>query len=88
MVMKDKLVKTHHKAMYYTVRKVALVAIAAASFVCAVFIPTYIVATAHRGNSAIHAQENSVEVVDQNQESESLETYEESQTGDQGQSQQ
>lgn len=87
MVMKDKLVKTHHKAMYYTVRKVALVAIAAASFASAVFIPTYIVATSHQSNSAIHAEETSVEA-NNNQESELLETYEESQTGDQGPSQQ
>ena len=88
MVMKDKLVKTHHSAMYYTVRKLAVVIMAAASFICAVFIPTYIFATSHKGNSAIHAQENSAEVVEENQESELLETYEESQTGDQGQSQQ
>ena len=87
MVMKDKLVKTHHKAMYYTVRKMALIIMAAASFVCAVFIPTYIVATSHKSNSAMHAQENS-DVLENTQESESLETYEQSQAGDQEEPQQ
>ena len=76
MVMKDKLVKTHHKAIYYTARKMALVIVAAMSFVCAVFIPTYIVATAHKSNAPIHAEENSL-VNENNDESESLETYEE-----------
>ena len=87
MVMKDKLVKTNHKPIYYTARKLAVAIVAGVSFACAVFIPTYIFATSQKGNSAIHAEETSGEEI-QNTESESTESYEQYQESDQEQSDQ
>ena len=43
MVMKDKLVKNHHKGIYFTLRKATLVILASATFAVAIVVPTYIV---------------------------------------------
>ena len=42
MVMKDKLVKYHHKGMYYRFRKIGICVLAAISLGTIVAVPTYI----------------------------------------------
>ena len=42
MVMKDKLVKFHHKGMYYRFRKIGICFLAAVSLGTIVAVPTYI----------------------------------------------
>ena len=81
MVMKDKLVKNHHKGMYYRMRKATLVILASFTFAAAIVVPTYISATSHRNATTGYAaekgseQENS-EVVENENESENSQ-YEE-----------
>lgn len=72
MVMKDKLVKTNHKGPYYTMKRlsIAFLVIASVSFVIA--IPTYIISTSNKKNTMIHAEENSSEVLNENNSEESL----------------
>jgi len=57
MVMKDKLVKNHHKGIYFTLRKMTLVLVASATFVVAVVVPTYIVSTLSKNKKAGIAEE-------------------------------
>ena len=42
MVMKDKLVKFHHRGMYYRLRKIGFVLLAVISIGTIVAVPTYI----------------------------------------------
>lgn len=71
MVMKDKLEKTNHKAAYYFFRKISfgLLIVLSAAFIIAV--PTYIVQK-NKKNSIGLAEENSSEVVEEENEGESL----------------
>lgn len=72
--MKDKLVKNHHKGMYYRIRKATLVILASFTFAAAIVVPTYIFAISQKNTATGYAAENqtqdSSETVDENQESE------------------
>ena len=57
MVMKDKLVKNHHKGIYFTLRKMTLILLASATFAVAVVVPTYIVSTLGKDKKAGIAEE-------------------------------
>ena len=48
MVMKDKLVKTHHKGPYYTMKKISIGLLALASVTFIIAIPTYISVQNHK----------------------------------------
>jgi len=56
MVMKDKLVKFNHKGMYYKLRKLGFVFLAAVSIGTIVAVPTYITMR-EITNHAQHAEE-------------------------------
>ena len=56
MVMKDKLVKFHHKGMYYRLRKLGIVFLAVISIGTIVAVPTYITFR-EMSNQAQHAEE-------------------------------
>ena len=58
MVMKDKLVKFHHKRMYYAFRKVGFALLAIVSVGTIVAVPTYITMR-EISNQAQHAEEES-----------------------------
>ena len=74
MVMKDKLVKTNHKGPYYLMKKLSVAFLAVACLSFAIAIPTYIIQSNKAKKIAMHAEEESSEVVDNN--SEESETYE------------
>jgi len=57
MVMKDKLVKTNHKANYYLMRNLSLILLAIASVGFVIAVPTYIASSAKKRATAI-AEEN------------------------------
>ena len=78
MVMKDKLVKTHHKSLYYKTRKAVIGTLCVFTFAAAIVVPTYIMSVVNKNNTAGLAEEDtrSSEVIEDNQESESSE-YEE-----------
>ena len=57
MVMKDKLVKFHHKGMYYRFRKLGICFLAAVSLGTIVAVPTYITFR-EITNQAQHAEES------------------------------
>ena len=56
MVMKDKLVKFHHRGMYYRLRKIGFVLLAVISIGTIVAVPTYITMR-EMTNNAQHAEE-------------------------------
>jgi len=56
MVMKDKLVKFHHKGMYYRFRKLGIVFLALVTVGTVVAVPTYITFR-EITNHAQHAEE-------------------------------
>ena len=56
MVMKDKLVKFHHKGIYYKFRKLGFVLLAVISLGTIVAVPTYITMR-EINNQAVHAEE-------------------------------
>ena len=56
MVMKDKLVKFHHKGMYYRLRKLGFTLLAVISIGTIVAVPTYITMR-EMTNNAQHAEE-------------------------------
>ena len=58
MVMKDKLVKFHHKGMYYRFRKLGIVFLALVTVGTVVAVPTYITFR-EITNHAQHAEEES-----------------------------
>ena len=60
MVMKDKLEKTNHKGMYYTVKKVSVGFACVLCLGMAVAIPTYIAQQSISRNAA-HAEEEKVD---------------------------
>ena len=64
MVMKDKLVKTNHKANYYLMRNISLVILAIASISFVIAVPTYIASSAKKRATAI-AEENTSEKLEQ-----------------------
>ncbi|MCR5505394.1 MAG: hypothetical protein K6F07_00140 [Bacilli bacterium] len=57
MVMKDKLVKNHHKGIYFTMKKWTLILLASATFIVAVVVPTYIMANIQANKTAGIAEE-------------------------------
>ncbi len=60
MVMKDKLVKTNHKASYYFMKKVSIIALAVVAGAFAIAVPTYIVQNSLNNKTAL-AEENKEE---------------------------
>ncbi len=60
MVMKDKLVKTNHKASYYLMKKVSVIALAVVAGAFAIAVPTYIVQNSLNNKTAL-AEENKEE---------------------------
>lgn len=76
MVMKDKLVKTNHKAPYYLMKKISIGLLAIASMTFAIAVPTYIIHASKTKNSIGLAEENTSEVVEEElSENESYESY-------------
>ena len=75
MVMKDKLVKTHHKGPYYTMKKISIGLLALASVTFIIAIPTYIMQSNNSGKK-INAEETTSEKTETNSEEEVIE-YEE-----------
>lgn len=57
MVMKDKLVKNHHKGMYYRMRKATLILLASFTFAAAIVVPTYISSISHKKSATGFAAE-------------------------------
>jgi len=64
MVMKDKLVKFNHKGMYYKLRKLGFVFLAAVSIGTIVAVPTYITMR-EITNHAQHAEEEQPELLEE-----------------------
>lgn len=60
MVMKDKLVKTNHKASYYFMKKASVVALAVVCGAFAIAVPTYIIQNSAKNTTAL-AEENKEE---------------------------
>ena len=75
MVMKDKLVKTHHKGPYYTMKKISIGLLALASVTFIIAIPTYIMQSNNSGKK-INAEETTSEKTETSSEEEVIE-YEE-----------
>ena len=77
MVMKDKLVKTHHKGGYYLVKKVSVVLFILACFSFAVAVPTYIIQNSKTRKQRGLAEENTIsESVNEEESESSSEEYE------------
>ena len=72
MVLKDKLVKTHHKGIYYKTRKVVIGVICGFTFCAAIVVPTYISTIMKSNHQAGLAEEDtrSSEVVEEKESSE------------------
>ena len=64
MVMKDKLVKFHHKGMYYRFRKLGIVFLAVISLGTVVAVPTYITFR-EITNQAQRAEEEQPEILEE-----------------------
>ena len=64
MVMKDKLVKFHHKGMYYRFRKLGIFFLALISIGTVVAVPTYITFR-EMSNQAQHAEEEHTELLEE-----------------------
>ena len=65
MVMKDKLYKTHHKGIYYRIRRFFTFSLFSLTIVAAIAIPTYI-ASQNKNIDVTSAQEQVVEDTEQN----------------------
>ena len=75
MVMKDKLVKNHHKGMYYRMRRATIILLASFTFAAAIVVPTYIFATSQKNTATGFAAEkvevnDNSEAVEENEKSE------------------
>ena len=66
MVMKDKLVKFHHKGMYYRFRKLGICFLAAVSLGTIVAVPTYITFR-EMNNQAQHAEEEQPDLLEEDE---------------------
>ena len=66
MVMKDKLVKFHHKGMYYRFRKLGIVFLAVISIGTIVAVPTYITFR-EMNNQAQHAEEEQPDLLEEDE---------------------
>lgn len=78
MVMKDKLVKTNHKAMYYFMQKVGFFFIALVTVAPLIAIPTYInlkMNASRQENVAEEVQEEKQEETDNQEEEQNYEQY-------------
>ena len=65
MLMKDKLVKFHHKGTYYRLRKVGFAFLALISIGTIVAVPTYITMR-ESFNQAQHAEEEQPQLLEEN----------------------
>lgn len=72
MVLKDKLVKTHHKGIYYRTRKIIVGVLCGFTLCAAIVIPTYISSVLRSNHTAGLAEEDtrSSEVVEESENSE------------------
>ena len=61
MVMKDKLVKTNHKASYYFMKKTSVILLAVVSAAFVIAVPTYIISNSNKNKLSL-AEENTEEV--------------------------
>ena len=61
MVMKDKLVKTNHKASYYFMKKISIIALAVFIGAFVIAVPTYIISKSTKNKMSL-AEENTSEV--------------------------
>ena len=77
MVMKDKLVKTHHKGAYYAVRKVVIGVLCGFTFAAAIAVPTYISSTIRKNDTAGLAEEDTRSSQEENQQESESSDYEE-----------
>ena len=66
MVMKDKLVKFNHKAMYYRFRKLGIALLAVVSVGTVVAVPTYITFR-EINNQAQHAEEENDSLLEEDE---------------------
>ena len=64
--MKDKLVKFHHKGMYYRFRKLGICFLAAVSLGTIVAVPTYITFR-EMNNQAQHAEEEQPDLLEEDE---------------------
>ena len=77
MVMKDKLVKTHHKGSYYLIKKISIALFVLACFTFAVAVPTYIIQNSQTKKQRGLAEENTIsESVNEEENESSSEEYE------------
>ena len=72
MVMKDKLVKTNHKAGYYLAKQIGIVLLGVFSLGFVIAVPTYISTNSKKKATAI-AEENITEVTEDKDSGESVE---------------
>ncbi len=72
MVLKDKLVKTHHKGIYYRTRKIVIGVLCGFTLCAAIVVPTYISSVVRNNRAAGLAEEDtrSNEVVEESESSE------------------
>ena len=75
MVMKDKLVKTNHKASYYFMKKISIIALAVFSGAFVIAVPTYIISKSAKNKMSL-AEENTSEVEETQNGGEEEVTYE------------
>ena len=75
MVMKDKLVKTNHKASYYFMKKISIIALAVFSGAFVIAVPTYIISKSNKNTMGL-AEENTNEVEENENGGEEETTYE------------
>ena len=50
--MKDKLVKTNHKASYYFMKKISIIGLAVVSGAFVIAVPTYIIQNSRKNTTA------------------------------------
>lgn len=72
MVLKDKLVKTRHKGIYYRTRKIVIGVLCGFTLCAAIVVPTYISTVVRNNHTAGLAEEDtrSNEVVEESESSE------------------
>ena len=66
MVMKDKLVKTNHKASYYFMKKASVVALAVVCGAFAIAVPTYIIQNSAKNTTALAEEDKEQENKNEN----------------------
>ena len=66
MVMKDKLVKTNHKASYYFMKKASVVALAVVCGAFAIAVRTYIIQNSAKNTTALAEEDKEQENQNEN----------------------